>query len=249
MVLCQGVSLFVLLFGACVASPTSEANSKPHLVFMLVDDWGWGNVGYHRDSPTKEVVTPNIDGLVNEGLELDQHYVYKFCSPSRSCLMSGRLPVHVNDLNAAPDVYNPNDTVSGFAGIPRPMTGLATKLRSAGYATHQVGKWDAGMATADHTPIGRGFLTSFGYFHHANDYYTELAAQCKYDTNHANPVDLWDTGRPAHGMNGTGYEEGLFKERVLEVVKNHDVSTSTTLHTSSTPHSKCQTSTWRSLAS
>ena len=51
----------------------SAQQSKPNLVFMLVDDWGWANVGYHRDPPTKEVVTPNIDGLVKEGLELDQH--------------------------------------------------------------------------------------------------------------------------------------------------------------------------------
>ena len=73
-------------------------DTKPHLVFMLVDDWGWANVGYHRDPPTKEVVTPNIDDLVKNGLELDQHYAYQFCSPSRSSLMSGRLPIHVNDL-------------------------------------------------------------------------------------------------------------------------------------------------------
>ena len=68
--------------------------------------------------------------------------------------MSGHLPVHMNDLNLVGLEYNPNDNVSGFAGIPRNMTGLATKLREAGYATHQVGKWDAGFATPDHTPQG-----------------------------------------------------------------------------------------------
>ena len=142
--------------------------------------WGWANVGYHCDPPTKEVVTPTIDGLVKEGLELDQHYAFKFCSPSRSCLMSGRLPIHVNDLNDQPSFYNPQDPVSGFAGIRRNMTGLATKMKLAGYAAHQVGKWDAGMATPDHIPTGRGFDTSFGYFHHTNDFYTEIAGggQC-----------------------------------------------------------------------
>ena len=44
---------------------------------MMVDDWGWANVGYHRDTPTKDISTPNMDGLVNEGLQLDHHYVYK----------------------------------------------------------------------------------------------------------------------------------------------------------------------------
>ena len=82
--------------------------SKPNLVFMLVDDCSWANVGYHRDPPTKEVVTPNIDGLVKEGLELDQHYVYQVCSPSRSSLMSGRLPIHGNDKNTEPNNYNPS---------------------------------------------------------------------------------------------------------------------------------------------
>lgn len=81
---------------------------------MLVDDWEWDNVGYHRDLPTKEVVTPNIDNLVREGLELDQHYTFKFCSPSCSSLMSGRLPIHVD---AHPDIYNPLDLISGFCRI------------------------------------------------------------------------------------------------------------------------------------
>ena len=220
-------AVFCLLFLLPVSLVAGQA-SKPHLVFMLVDDWGWANVGYHRDPPTSEVVTPNIDALVKDGLELDQHYAYKFCSPSRSCLMSGRLPIHVNDKNAAPNIYNPDDKISGFAGIPRQMTGLAEKLKEAGYATHQVGKWDAGMATPDHIPKGRGFDSSFGYYHHDNDYYTEKVSICIYNKTIAHPVDLWDTDQPAHGVNGTGednYEEALFRDHVLDVIKNHNTST------------------------
>ena len=66
---------------------------------------------------------------------MDRHYVYKFCSPSRSALQSGRNPYHVNPLNAAPNIRNPSDPVSGFAGIPRNMTGIATKMKAAGYQT------------------------------------------------------------------------------------------------------------------
>ena len=61
---------------------------KPHLVYVLSDNLGWGNVGYHRAAssagPSPEVVTPNIDELVRTGVELDRLYTYKFCSPSRS---------------------------------------------------------------------------------------------------------------------------------------------------------------------
>ena len=46
---------------------------QPHIVFMLMDDWGWANAGYHRGLPTPEVVTPNIDSLVKQGIERDQH--------------------------------------------------------------------------------------------------------------------------------------------------------------------------------
>ena len=222
------VVLIVLVVVHCSGGSTAERlvkpaeDTKPHIVMMLVDDWGWANVGYHRDPPTKEVVTPNIDSLVSNGLELDQHYAFKFCSPSRSTLMSGRLPIHVNDLNLSPDYYNPKDPVSGYSAIPRNMTGIAAKMKAAGYATHQVGKWDAGMATPDHTPKGRGFDSSFGYFHHDNDYYTEYVQSCK---GHGSVVDLWDFDQPANTSNGTGYEEHLFAMHLMNVVNNHDPST------------------------
>merc|ERR1712232_148713 len=120
--------------------------------------------------------------------------------------------------------------VSGFAGIPRNMTGMAEHLKAAGYATHQVGKWDAGMATPDHTPQGRGYESSLGYFHHANDYWTEHVGAY---------VDMWDTDGPAVGQNGSApprghtpkgtwkeedYEEYKFRNRVLSIISKHDVS-------------------------
>ena len=200
-------------------------DKPPHIIFMMVDDWGWANVGYHRDPPTREVDTPNFDELRKKGLELDQHYVYQFCSPSRSCLMSGRLPIHVNDQNKEMSTYNPQDPISGFAGIPRNMTGLASKMKEGGYAAHQVGKWHAGGATYDHTPIGRGFDSSFGYFNFANDYFTEIDAD---KCNSTLIVDLWDTEKPAHGVNGTGqdhYEEALFRDHVLKIINSHEIST------------------------
>ena len=216
----------VILVTLCLISHASlfSCSSQPHIVFMLVDDWGWANVGYHRNPPTPEVVTPNIDNLVKEGLELDQHYVFKLCSPSRCSLLTGRLPIHVNDDNKInPTCYNPKDPVSGFQGIPRNMTVIAEKMKEAGYQTHQVGKWDAGMATPTHIPTGRGFDSSLCYFHHDNDFFNETAGKC----GKHSIVDLWGTKTPAVGLNGTGpdnYEEGLFKEQLVNIVTNHNVS-------------------------
>jgi len=159
---------------------------------------------------------------MKQGLELDQYYVYQFCSPSRSSFLTGRLPIHVNDENGKFNHYNPKDPVSGFKGIPRNMTGIAEKLREAGYATHQVGKWHAGAATPDHIPTGRGFNTSYGYLNGANDYYTE---QDGFKCNGTPIVDFWDTDKPAAGQNGTDYEEALFKKRLLQVLNEHNPST------------------------
>ena len=66
--------------------------------------------------------------------------MYKYCSPTRSAIQSGRNPIHVNPVNANPGIANPADPVGGFAGIPRNMTGIATKMAAAGYHTAMYGK-------------------------------------------------------------------------------------------------------------
>ena len=210
------------------------AAAAPNIVVVLGDDVGWNGVGWHaqRNRPANGsaplIQTPRIDGLVASGLEIDRHYVYKFCSPSRSAFQSGRLPVHVNVANAAPELRNASDPVSGFAGIPTSMTGVASVLRNspAKYATHMTGKWDAGMATPQHTPIGRGYTSWLGYFHHANDYYTEglpLEATGNINVCLNRFTDLWGPGQhPAKDFQGRGvYEEEIFTNQTLGVIHAH----------------------------
>ena len=82
--------------------------------------------------------TPRLDELVREGIELTRFYAYHMCSPSRSSLMSGRLPIHVNIVNADPTIYNASESSGTGAGIPRNMTGLGQKMKEGGYQTHMV---------------------------------------------------------------------------------------------------------------
>jgi hypothetical protein len=46
------------------ADQSGGAGSKPHIVFLFCDNVGWASVGFHRATPTAEVITPNIDELV-----------------------------------------------------------------------------------------------------------------------------------------------------------------------------------------
>jgi arylsulfatase I/J len=134
------------------------------------------------------VSTPNLDALVDsEALLLQRHYVHKICSPTRCALQTGRAPVHVNVQNVVPEVYNPKDKEGGYQGIPLDMTGVAEHLTAAGYSTHLVGKWDAGMAHPKQSPWARGYSTWLGYWHHANDYWTQVEDSCG-----SQPIkDLW----------------------------------------------------------
>ena len=77
-------------------------NNLPHIFYFLVDDLGYANVGFNAAAP-KEPITPHIDSLAASGLILDNYYTYKFCSPTRSSFMSGRLPIHVNQQNHPPE--------------------------------------------------------------------------------------------------------------------------------------------------
>jgi len=202
-------------------------------VYTLVDDFGWADAGWHRPDNYTDVRTPGFNALVKEGVELDRHYVFKMCSPTRSAVQVGRNPIHVNVLNIVPQHHNPKDPVSGYAGIPRNMTGIAEILSRAGYVTHMYGKWDAGMATWEHSPRGRGYQHSLFYFHHSNDYWKNTEGSC-----HGTPVvDLWEDTKPAHGLNnsqecsqdnqaeGCVYEDAVFNERVMNVLRTHNLST------------------------
>ena len=70
------------------------------------------------------MITPNADALVAEGIELDRHYVFYFCAPTRSSLMSGRLPYHVNQLILS-------SMLPGW-DMPKEMTAMPKELVQAG---------------------------------------------------------------------------------------------------------------------
>lgn len=88
------------------------------------------------------------------------------------------------------------------------------------------------MASPKQTPQGRGFDTSLNYFGHGNWGWTELEWLGSNSYNpHVPPApesaikDFWDTDGPANKLNGTGYEEDNFRDRMVTILDAHDPST------------------------
>lgn len=69
-----------------VGTEEAEGPRRPHLIFIMVDDQGYGDIGYHGS----DIHTPVLDQLAAEGVKLENYYVQPICSPSRSQLMTGR---------------------------------------------------------------------------------------------------------------------------------------------------------------
>jgi arylsulfatase A-like enzyme len=125
---------------SAVSSIHSKANqdSRPNVLFIFADDWGWGDLSCHGHPYVK---TPNIDRLAKEGTDFTRFTVANgVCSPSRAAVMTGQFParyiinghfawVQDNERRNMPDWLSPNaPLLPGF-------------LKDSGYATAHYGKW------------------------------------------------------------------------------------------------------------
>ena len=124
--------------------------SKPNVVFIVGDNVGWGDIGcYGGLAPT-----PRIDALAAEGTRFKNYNVEAQCSPTRSALLTGRLPVRTGNCS----VPLPGQGDYGLA--PWEYT-LGDLFSEAGYATAAFGKWHVGDIEG-RLPTDQGFDEWFG---------------------------------------------------------------------------------------
>jgi len=149
------VASAALLANGFSAGATTEAGNRPNFVVIFCDDLGYGDIGCYGN-PT--IVTPNIDRMACEGMKLTQFYAGAAIStPSRSSLMTGRLPVRNGMYGDKAGVLFPNSK----SGLGQDEVTIAKVLKENGYSTGCVGKWHLG-AFSPYLPTDHGFDFYFG---------------------------------------------------------------------------------------
>jgi len=184
-----------------VAGFAKKSAGKPNIVFILADDLGFNDVGYHGS----RIKTPNIDKLASEGVRLEQFYVQPVCSPTRSSLMTGRYPMR---YGLQVGVVRP----WAKHGLPLEERTLAQALGEAGYKTAICGKWHLGHLDSRYLPTARGFDHQYGHYNGALNYFTHIRDK---------GLDWHRNDKP---LEEEGYTTDLLADESVRLIERHDLS-------------------------
>ena len=135
----------LLLWLFCSCDISKKTTKQPNVIFILVDDLGWKDLGY---SGSEFYETPNLDEFSKESFEFTSAYAASsVCSPTRASIMTGKHPARVNITDWIPGVDPKNKPLLGpkdLHQLPLNETTIAEKLRDNGYKTFYAGKWHLG---------------------------------------------------------------------------------------------------------
>ncbi|MEX2214511.1 MAG: sulfatase [Phycisphaeraceae bacterium] len=146
------------VFAETAPPQVGRADAPPNIVFFLVDDLGWTDVGCFGSSFYE---TPNIDRLAKEGVRFTHAYAAcHVCSPTRASIMTGKYPARLGLTDWLPGRRDYDFQVLKSAEkashLALEETTLAEALKAHGYTTGHFGKWHLGEEP--NGPIAQGFV-------------------------------------------------------------------------------------------
>lgn len=186
----------------------------PNIVFILADDFGYNDIGYHAVEQDSAMATPYLDSLVQDSVRLENYYVQPICTPSRSQLMTGRYQIHTGLQNGVILPMQPN-------AVPIDNILLPEQLRQCWYDTHMVGKWHLGFYKKEFLPWNRGFNTFFGYLTGCENYFTHTNCFKVNNKTQFCGVDMGSEIGPTNTSFGT-YSTNLFADKAVDIIHNTD---------------------------
>jgi uncharacterized sulfatase len=137
--------LLTILFVTLANWVPAEKKAKPNIIFIFIDDMGWGDVGcYGNDF----IDTPHIDQLAKEGMRFTDFYAAgAVCSPTRCAVQSGQNQARIGITAHIPGHWRPFERVINpqtTMALPLDVVTVAESMKQAGYTTGYVGKWHLG---------------------------------------------------------------------------------------------------------
>ncbi len=208
-----------VLFSSCGSKAKTKGTSKPNVVFILVDDMGYGDLSCFGQETLK---TPKIDKMASEGMIFTNHYTGStVCGPSRASLMTGVHTGHCNIRGNMPAQLLKDDEIT-----------LAKVMKKAGYVTGGIGKWGIGHPPPLDDPQRKGFDHFFGYINmwHAHNFYPEFLYRNGERVDLKNKLRLNEDGtNPWADMpEGTGvaqvreeYVHDLFDQEAIDFIETN----------------------------
>ena len=157
--------IFILSLTLNLISCDFSNDNPPNIIVIISDDQGYADVGFHG---SKEIFTPNIDRIANNGVFFTEGYVsYAVCSPSRAGLITGR---YQNRFGYTRNILlAPKDSLMG---LPLTEQTLPEVLNNVNYKTKAIGKWHLG-AHESLVPEKRGFDEFFGFLIGGHRYFPD----------------------------------------------------------------------------
>ena len=125
-----GVSL------AAAGTAGAQAVSKPNIILILSDDFGYGDAGVYGGGANRGMPTPSLDRMAAEGMTFYSFYAQPSCTPGRAAVQTGRIPNRSGMTTVAFQGQG--------GGLPAAEWTLASVLKTAGYNTFFTGKWHLG---------------------------------------------------------------------------------------------------------